>query len=74
MNGYMYNPSLEVGKPVGKDGAAVLPAWRKAYSHTLFFTRWELGITDGEQLALRKDFAERVIKPVRDITPGMVWL
>jgi hypothetical protein len=72
MNGYHYAPTLAAGKPVGPDNPpnAVNPAWRNALSHTIAFVTWPQNATVAQQLEIRENFANVVMKPMRDATPG----
>lgn len=69
-NGYQYAPTLEAGAPVGPEGNAVNPAWRKALSHTIVFVNWPDNSTAQQQMQIRKDFAANTMKPLLDATPG----
>ena len=68
LNGFMFAPTLESGRPVGGSNA-VLPAWRKAYSHVNVFLDWLPNATAAEQLSIRQKFAREEMKALRDATP-----
>jgi hypothetical protein len=72
MNGYHYAPTLLAGSPVGPDNPpnAANPAWRDALSRAVVFISWPQNATVVQQLEIRENFANVVMKPVRDATPG----
>jgi hypothetical protein len=71
-NGYMYTYALTLsaGSPVGKEGNAVHPSWREAFSHSIVFLKWSPNATAAQQLQLRKEFVTDGIKPLRDAALG----